>query len=200
MPGGEALAALVGGLVGVVIATYRYRQKQDELFFKALDFMKGGSQERNVGLAAIELYWRDRRRKPLSIGLLTGSAIYLLVQSKRADSRHEHYNLQRIMNLLLEPPPRLDSQLCFNYRQLSTALDDALRIDAARTDDAARAASSNPSPPKRRGLAVSSDDLKRWKTQVDALRCRAGHAHDQHGRPILRGLFGAMRRQGPAPR
>ena len=100
-------ASLIAFAAGFIAAEISRRQKADELFFKALDFLRGGTQNRNLGLSAIELYWSRKRHRAVAASLLVGSAIYLLRQSKH-DSAHERYNLERIMNLLLkeERPPK----------------------------------------------------------------------------------------------
>jgi hypothetical protein len=74
------IGALIGFVGGLVAARAAYQQKADELFFKALDFLGGGSQKRNLSVAAIELYWSNKRHRPVSVSLLIGSALYLLVQ------------------------------------------------------------------------------------------------------------------------
>jgi hypothetical protein len=94
---------MLGLLAGFATAELSRRQKADELFFKALDFLKGGTQNRNLGISAIELYGlRGRRHRSLSISLLTGSAIYLLLESRQVSKAHELYNLDRIMHILGE--------------------------------------------------------------------------------------------------
>ena len=101
----QGIAAILGAIIGLIggfmVAGMNYRQKADELFFKSLDFLKGGSQERNLGISAIELYWSKRRHRGVCVSLLSGSAIYLLRQSRQKDAAHELNNLDRIMNLLL---------------------------------------------------------------------------------------------------
>jgi hypothetical protein len=100
-----ALIALFGTLLGFAIGTIttaiNYRQKQDELFFGALQFLRGGSQNRNLGVAAIQLYWDRHRHRSLCVALLSGSAIYLLLASKQGTAAHEINNLNRIMDILL---------------------------------------------------------------------------------------------------
>ena len=100
-----ALLALSGSLLGYFIGMFttrlNYQQKQDELFFKALDFLRGGSQNRNLGISAIQLYWEADRHRNLCVSLLTGSAIYLLLASQQGTAAHEVNNLNRIMDMLL---------------------------------------------------------------------------------------------------
>ncbi len=101
-----ALIALSGSLLGYVIGMIttklNYRQKQDELFFKSLDFLRGGSQSRNLGISAIQLYWEAHRHRTLCVSLLVGSAIFLLLASQQGAAAHEINNLKRIMEMLLE--------------------------------------------------------------------------------------------------
>jgi len=106
MPISEGLGTLIGAIVGLlagsITTSLTYQQKNDELFFNALGFLDGGSQKRNLGISAIELYWKKRRHRKLCRSLLTGSAIYLLQESKQGDAAHELYNLKRIMDILLK--------------------------------------------------------------------------------------------------
>ena len=66
-PTATLLAAIVGFVGGLIAARATYQQKSDELFFKALDFLGGGSQKRNLGIAAIELYWSNKRHRAVSV-------------------------------------------------------------------------------------------------------------------------------------
>lgn len=95
------IAALVGLIGGFVAAEISRRQKADELFFQALNFLGGKTQVRNLGIAAIELYWKQRRHREVSALLLVGVAIYLLAESDQTTEEHEKYNLERIVALLL---------------------------------------------------------------------------------------------------
>src|SRR5262249_11440003 len=101
-PVGLVVAALIG-LIGAFLGTLINRaQRTDELFFKALDVLGGGSQVRNLGISAIEPYLKRRRHRPLCVSLLAGSAIYLLLASGQGEKEHKLYNLDRIMDLLLD--------------------------------------------------------------------------------------------------
>jgi hypothetical protein len=100
-PTGTVIAALIAFLGGLWAANLTYQQKGDELFFKALDFLGGGSQRRNLGISAIELYWNSKRHRPICVSLLVGSALYLLLESKNQEKIHEINNLLRMMDLLL---------------------------------------------------------------------------------------------------
>lgn len=120
-----ALLALTGSLLGYVIGMFtarlNYRQKQDELFFKALDFLRGGSQNRSLGVSAIQLYWEAERHRNLCVSLLTGSAIYLLLASHQGTAAHEINNLNRIMDMLLNNK-HLSSKQKSHYEALRDAL------------------------------------------------------------------------------
>ena len=140
-PTGAILAALIGFIGGMVTVKFAYEQKSDELFFKALDFLKEGSQNRNLGISAIEIYWNNRRHRDLCIGLLVGSAIYLINESGQGEKAHELNNLKRIMFLLLEAGRRKDT-LLEHYRSLRRAISDyktgkrrGLIIDPALLDE-----------------------------------------------------------------
>jgi len=93
--------SLLGYFIGMFTTRLNYKQKQDELFFKALDFLRRGSQNRNLGISAIQLYWEGRRHRTLCVSLLVGSAIYLLLASEQGSAPHEVNNLNRIMDMLL---------------------------------------------------------------------------------------------------
>jgi len=103
----QGIAAVIAGLVAaggtLLVQILSAKQKKDELLLIALQHLSGGSQERNVGLSAIELsLGKNEKRNKLCISLLVGSAIYLLSESKQEDSTHEIYNLRRIVNFLSE--------------------------------------------------------------------------------------------------
>jgi hypothetical protein len=114
------------------------------LFFKALDFLGGGGQKRNLGIAAIELYWSNKRHRPVSVSLLIGSAIYLLLQSGQEDAMHELHNLDRIMTLLLRPESRASTSRSQYERLLNTVI-------AAQMPD------------RTAGLVVPDSELKSWE-------------------------------------
>lgn len=103
----SGMATLLGALIGVlgtlVVQRYIIRQKAHELFLTSLEHLGGGSQERVLGISALEFYWKDyKNERRLIIPILVGAAIYLLTESKQDDAEHERYNLKRIMHLLLE--------------------------------------------------------------------------------------------------
>jgi hypothetical protein len=147
------IAALLGFLGGLVAARAVYQQKADELFFKALDFLGGGSQKRNLGIAAIEMYWSNKRHRPVSISLLIGSAIYLLLQSGQEDAAHELHNLDRIMTHLLRQESRSFTS----------------RSQYERLLNAVRAAQQ---PQRSAGLKVPADSLGAWEKQLESLMQR----------------------------
>jgi hypothetical protein len=99
-PQATIIAGLLGLIGGFVAAEINRKQKADELFFEALKFLGGGTQVRNLGIAAIELYWEQKRHREVSVPLLVGAAIYLLTQSKQTVAEHEQYNLERIIDML----------------------------------------------------------------------------------------------------
>jgi hypothetical protein len=74
-PVASALVALAGlafaTIVQMSIDRRQRIQKSDELFLKALDFLGGGSQKRNLGISAIERYWADTRHKVSFIRIKT---------------------------------------------------------------------------------------------------------------------------------
>lgn len=123
-PTATVSGALIGFVGGLVVARTTFQQKSDELFFKALDFLGGGSQKRNLGVAAIELYWSNKRHRPLSVSLLIGSALYLLLASGQGDAAHELHNLERIMTHLLRKDSRASASR-EQYERLYAALQSA---------------------------------------------------------------------------
>lgn len=163
----SGIAALLGALIGLlggaiaVLIQYRQknielkqkdmelkqkdtelRQKGDELLFIAMEYLGGGSQKRNIGISAIELYWNTDQHRDLCISLLIGSAIYLLRESHQGDSEHESYNLSRIMTFLLDNT-RLNNNSVQNYEQLLLAIqsayhpknDKSLKVDLANLNE-----------------------------------------------------------------
>ena len=98
---GAILAALIGFVGGLTVAAMTFRQKADELFLAGLQYLGGGSQERNLGIAALELAWGSRRHRKIIIPLLGNTASYLLLQSKQRDAAHEIDNLERVMEMLV---------------------------------------------------------------------------------------------------
>jgi hypothetical protein len=148
-PTATIVGALVGFLGGLVVARSAYQQKSEELFFKALDFLGGGSQKRNLGVAAIELYWTNKRHRPVSVSLLIGSALYLLLESKQQDAAHELHNLERIMKILQRKEARLASSRT-QYELLNAAVNTALI-------------------PKPTGVTVPSVTLNAWSSALTSL-------------------------------
>ena len=153
-PQGTIVAAIIAFCGGLITAGRVYRQKSDELFFNALNFLKGGSQNRNLGIAAIELYWRKTRHRPLCVSLLAGSAIYLIRGSKSAGAAHEIYNLRRIMQLLLS----------VRVSRRGRSAYEALRgvVDEERADRSKPGATPT-------GVHIDTPTLDSWSTQLTAL-------------------------------
>ncbi len=166
---GSAAGALIA-LAGVALTSFvRYRserqqrmQKTDELFLKALDFLGGGSQKRNLGLSAIELYWADTRHKDLVISLLIGSAIYLMSESEQKDKAHEQYNLYRMMRLITAAGPgNLSESLRGDYKALQEVLEQKIKSNASASQQVEE-------EEKASGLFVKTDDLEKWKRDITA--------------------------------
>ena len=152
------LGAIIGGLSGLFAAVISAiftrkiaeRKRADDLLSIALEYMGGGRQRRNLGIAAISLYWRSFPQNiQLCAEMLIGSAIYLLTESEGKDKAHEKYNLHRIIALLTEMKGRINN--LESYKTLHKELDN--RIENYESE------------PKR-GLWVSKDDLKSWKNNV----------------------------------
>lgn len=188
---GAIIAASIAGSITIIASVLAIRdnnrRKQDELFFKALDFLEGGSQNRNLGIAAIGLSLKNEKHKTLCISLLIGSAIYLLKESKQGDSAHEIYNLERIMDILvskesmdLTDKNKLVSQ---NYEQLKQTIREVELRRANNIEQDKGPADTSPDietifstierlqkmvkaakqPGKSRGLDVSTEKLLEWE-------------------------------------
>lgn len=126
------------------------KQKDNELLFIAMEYLGGGSQKRNLGISAIELYWNTDQHRDLCVSLLIGSAIYLLRESHQEDSEHELYNLSRIMTFLLNNAG-LNNNTRLNYSQL------LLAVKAAYD------------PKSDKNLKVKAEDLNAWKDGLNKL-------------------------------
>jgi hypothetical protein len=119
---GIIIGALVGAICGLAAARVTAKREADALFLTALAFLGGGTQKRNLGLSAIELYWKEYpQHKRLCTSLLVGSAIYLLLRSNQKDAAHEVYNLHRIMDYILDDRS-YDGKLRKRYESLLEAL------------------------------------------------------------------------------
>jgi hypothetical protein len=157
------IGAAIGAAFGVVSAAVKERsarksaekQRAVGLFATALDFLGGGTQRRNLGVAAISMYWREfPRYTQLCVEMLIGSAIYLLTESKQKDAGHEIFNFHRIMDLLEEMSHQVSDQ--HGYEQLQKALQDRL-------------SDGNPKPAKGLWLVgddLDRDDLRRWSEKL----------------------------------
>ena len=160
----EATVALVTGLLGIAVGWWvsdkEHRQKNDELFLQALQYLSGGSQNRNLGISAIELYQVTRRHRQLCNTLLTGSAIYLLNVSKQKTAAHELFNLKRIMAMLLDTEHPADVPE-IHLRGLKASLDTAIALIPSR---------NTANPP--RGVHADPVELTEWLRLTDALLLR----------------------------
>jgi hypothetical protein len=132
------------------IEEWQQKKKADELFLTALEFLGGGTQKRNLGIAAIRLYWKEYpQHRLLCLEFLIGSAIYLLAESDQKDAAHEVYNLKRIMNLIfVEIPYERDAY--YSYSQLKALL-----------------AVWKPKVEKEKGLHLNPHDVEEWKRLLD---------------------------------
>ena len=166
----EGLAAIIAGLFGLMAGGlavgYENARKKDELFYKALDFLGGGSQKRNLGIGAIELYGTKTRHHALSVSLLIGSAIYLLKESTQKDAAHELNNLNRMMTfILLYKVPNTSIHL--QLRRLQNAILDSKnkqeelikqKIEGNKKEDE-----------EIRGLIVPIEDLDNWNNKINSI-------------------------------
>lgn len=164
----DQVAILIGTLTGVLgtllVQRYVIRQKAHELFLTSLEHLGGGSQERNLGISAIEFYWKDYKNEAkLIVPLLVGAAIYLLNESKQGDSAHERYNLKRIMSLLLkkyelDTSASIDSPMMECFCDLHKALsewDPNPRIITEKGKTVTR------------GLCIEKELVDKWKNNLE---------------------------------
>ena len=143
------IAALIGFIGGLVAARYTFRQKADELFLSGLQHLGGGSQERNLGIAALDLAWESRRHRKHIAPLLVGSAVYLLLESKQDDAAHEVHNLRRLIKLIVAAK-RSGSLGSEDEETLLHAINRKLSNGAD----------------KRPGLLLADSDLDTWRDQI----------------------------------
>ena len=152
-----ALVVGLGGWVAAGVTTWlSYRTASESNFYKALDWLSGGTQKRNLGIAAIEGSWHTRRTRRLSTPLLCSSAIYLLLRSNEADSANEMNNLYRIMHMLTGSA-KIESNQEFHYRLLLRALEEKA------------------APGFVGGLDVSLKEVMEWRSGVASI---AGDANE----------------------
>jgi hypothetical protein len=87
----RVLAAIFGAL-GIVLgavttAAFSHRRErmlqENKIFFESLEWLTKGRQRRNVGIAAIAAFQKNKRLRTFSIPLLIGTAIYLLRESSK---------------------------------------------------------------------------------------------------------------------
>lgn len=96
------ISALIGFIGGLIVAAFTLKQKADELFLAGLQYLSHGSQNRNLGIAAMELSWSSRRHRRVIARMFVGVAVYLLLKSEQKDAAHELLNLDKIMTLLTD--------------------------------------------------------------------------------------------------
>ncbi|VVB97551.1 Uncharacterised protein [uncultured archaeon] len=145
------IVALGGWGLAAFIAWLNYRQKSDEIFYHALDWLSGKSQRRNLGIAAIEAYWENNRFRDMSISLLINSAIYLILESHQEDAEHELNNLSRMMNLVLNV-----KQVSKRHRFHYNSLYDALKKAKSREK-------------QEKGLVIPGEKLDEWSRRLETL-------------------------------
>lgn len=146
-----ALVVALGGWVLAGMTTWLgYKTKSEENLYRAFDWLSGGTQKRNLGIAAVEGSWHLRRVRRLSTPLLCSSAVYLLLRSSENDSPNELNNLYRMMQMLT-PAATIRHEHQFHYRMLLDALNEKRK------------------PAFAGGLIVSSEKLDEWQSGVAAV-------------------------------
>jgi hypothetical protein len=82
----------------------RTQAKREEFLFRALEHFGGHTQERSVGIAIAEAYWKSTPEQlDVLVPLLLNQLVYLLAvqpSNKTADAAHERQNVRRIAQLL----------------------------------------------------------------------------------------------------
>ena len=129
--------AIISALVAFSVAVYNQlqarKQKREDNFFLALDWLTGDTQRRNVGIAAVDFFWRGaalredqtERFRSLSIDALSNTAMYLLLQSSQGIAAHESNNLSRIMTSLLSVTRDEARKHTSQYGDLNKAIQEA---------------------------------------------------------------------------
>lgn len=153
-----ALVVGLGGWVAAGATTWlNYKTASEANFYRALDWLSGGTQKRNLGIAAIEGTWHTRRTRRLSTSLLCASSVYLLLRSGAGDSADEVNNLHRIMQMLIGRA-KVERSQEFHYRLLLKALEEKLE------------------PGFTGGLKIPAETVGEWKSMVIAIVGNAGGA------------------------
>ena len=82
----------------------REQARRDEFLFRALVHFGGGTQERSVGIAIAEAYWKKVPEQiDVLVPLLLNQLVYLtsvVDREKSARAVHERQNVRRIIDLL----------------------------------------------------------------------------------------------------
>ena len=164
------IAAIIVTAAGFFAGMITSRQKNDELLMLAIKHLCGGSQERNVGISAIELYWNKNRQRDLCVSMLVGAGIYLLRESKQKDAQHELYNLSRIMDFLLTKKQLYSKKhsVLVYYKHLDDAIRDALAdVESDAKMESVDPIDKNQEVIPRHGLWVDKVRLETWRKQLN---------------------------------
>jgi hypothetical protein len=158
-----AIAVLAASSVAYYAQRLAHKQKSEENFFRALEWLTGESQRRNVGIAAVKFFWTgdkrfkdlNKRFRALSIEALSNSAVYLLLESKQGTAAHELNNLKRIMDDLLLNTARIEADGIPRYEELQEAVQRAIKRQEREG--------------KGNGLQVDKEKLKDWDNGLTQL-------------------------------
>jgi hypothetical protein len=147
------IAALSSSLVAIVLAVTGFIERTGDrkraTMLNALEHLTGGSQKRSVGIALIEGMWYDSQPFARAIlPALVSQAVYLLLETKSGNQRHQFLNWVRIMRLILRVSPKAE------YHDLYCELAEAL---GQRSDEAAM-----PSV----GIEIAPPTSRRWLRKV----------------------------------
>jgi len=87
------------------------RSKQRDVLYESLKWFEGGTQKRSIGIAVVNTSWNAFEEfRSLWIEVFANQAIYLLTASDQAEKPHEHDNLRRIMDLLVQQSSRIKKE------------------------------------------------------------------------------------------
>jgi len=114
--------------------------------------MGGGTQRRNLGIAAIKVYCKDfPQYNELCVEMLVSTAIFLISESEQKDKLHERYNLKRIMRLI--------KKICEDEKKQFDCLENLQNAINKRLK------SKDENPPK--GLWDITKDLKTYMVDLE---------------------------------
>jgi hypothetical protein len=147
----------------------RQQAKREEFLFRALEHFGGRTQERSVGIAIAEAYWRSTpEQHDVLVPVLLNQLVYLLAvqdSEKGADAAHERQNVRRIVELLerIDDIDRFRESYEFSLRLSSESEPAAVSIF----------------PPTRRSRGTWIASLATWSSESASSSSGAGRQASQ---------------------